>query len=356
MKILCTAFNSAALTEATHRWHIRNAVGAYVAALRDLGHDVDWRRSTMDDADLVQTRRDQYDVIIANVVPPLSLVAIDWIPVVRLMNAATERGIPVIMSIDDWNTDNVTRRVERNGENPSLVLGKDFHAKRAGYEWAMADHDRYVRMCFDFAATKFPTLVCAYEFGTAEGFARLASRLPGRVYQLDPTPYVHHNYYPQMPAKRDRVWVMSSLACHNKWLSEHEWKWPGEYYLTVGEKWPPPPGWEIHPPIKQHDIIERYGQVWGVLLQPYKRMLSSGWWRDRWVTATRSGTVLYVDPADAGRLTDHNFRREIGDIENMSTEDLARLANRQREEIEDWLWTKERLQRELSLVLELECR
>jgi fumarylacetoacetate (FAA) hydrolase family protein len=55
-------------------------------------------------------------------------------------------------------------------------------------------------------------------------------------------------------------------------------------------------------------------------------------------------------------LTDHNFRREIGDIENMSTEDLARLANRQREEIEDWLWTKERLQRELSLVLELECR
>lgn len=348
MNILVTAMNPAALRVETSRWKVKNAVGAYVRALMDLGHNVAWRAVSTDE-DVSDGR---YDVVIANVVPPLSLVAVHATPVLKAMTDANRAGIPVIMTIDDWNTDNVTRRVQRQGENPGLVLGKEFHSKKPGYDWAMADPQRYVNMCFEFAETSFTTLVCAFEFGTEEGLKRLTSKLPGRAVRLDPTPYIEHEYKPGSDDARARMWVMSSLACHNEWLSQFDWEWPGEYFLTTNPKHPSP--FNVTPPVKQHELLAHYGDVWGVVMPAYKRLMNSGWWRDRWFSAPRSGAVLFCDPSDLGKLSRENFARPLREVQSMTNEQLRVHSNAQREEIESFIWSKSELTRQISAVLDTE--
>jgi len=353
MKVLVTAKNNAALRTETKLRKVKNSVAAYVKALRDIGHEVDWRRAEMDEDPT------KYDVIIANMVPPLSMVADSAMPILKLLVRASERGVPFITSVDDYKTTGIPHRYYRLSVNPGLIIGKDFHAGRRGYEWASGNVSEFVDTCYKFSQLKPTTIACAFGFGSDTGCERLRERLGmnGDVVFLDPTSYIHHEYLPQPSYLRERIWSMSALAWHGKILSKYEWGWPGEYFTsarqTAIERAPGPAAFVPKKPITQPEIIKRYGQVWGAPLIPYSQTRDSGWWRDRWFTVPRSGAVLWADPADCTRLI--NFKRSPAEIEALTDAQLIQLSALQREEIDDWIWSRECLQHRLDELLIKAC-
>jgi hypothetical protein len=353
IRVLVTGTHHASMVPMTKRRGIQNAIGAYAAALDDIDNvKLEVRAPTIDE-DVTQ-----YDVVIVGVVP-LMAIAANWLaPTVDLFARLYEARdkVKTILAIDDFKTPlpfmtSVTTLVRHDH-----IIQKPFHNNKPDIDYARSHQEKWKEGLYALQAAYdepwFDTVYCAFEFGDDAEFNAMANRMPSRAtHRLDPTPYVYHDtFVPPTDKERERRWMMSALADHSKWLSKIDFAWPVDYYSSVKVKNAEMNNVTVLPGVRQEEIIERYRSCWGALLVPYKNILGTGWWRDRWVTVPRSGAVLYVGEGDAGKLG-KAFRLSVEEIETMEDADLAVLSASQRAEIEEWVWQPAQLRDGLLKII-----
>lgn len=164
-----------------------------------------------------------------------------------------------------------------------------------------------------------------------------------RVFRFNPNPYhlnrkFENNYgEPEtietftreriLPENKKRVWNFSSLVQKKtrEWLEKKnssEWKWDINFYgARRGEE------------IKQERLVEAdmcriYEEQWGCLMPGYFHS-GSGWWRARPLQVADAGSILVCDDKEGKVYGDAYVKLNPSEIEDMSTEQLTRLAKDQ---------------------------
>ena len=72
-----------------------------------------------------------------------------------------------------------------------------------------------------------------------------------------------------------------------------------------------------------------YANSWGVLAAKYPHA-GSGWWRNRFIHAVRTRSILLADPLEVSELGEP-YLKNPSDIESMTTGQLRELADAQRD-------------------------
>jgi len=139
----------------------------------------------------------------------------------------------------------------------------------------------------------------------------------------DPSPMVGASPVADPFAPRVRTWLNASFhASTHVWAAENT-KWP---LLSYGCK----PLLQAR--ILESDANELYTKVAGCLAPPYE-ISGTGWWRVRYLFASRAGAVIGCAPNEFCDLG-IEFQHPISLIEDCSDASLATLATAQRKLIE----------------------
>lgn len=131
-------------------------------------------------------------------------------------------------------------------------------------------------------------------------------------------------------AERNRGWVAASLTQVDDWTD----KLPLRYPLVTQAK---PKGMRGGGWKKLHEVQlvnTLYAENTGILCKPYSHA-GSGWWRSRFNYAVETRSVLYGDPKEIHAIGDA-YRHSLPELENMSIDQLQRVANEQMSQFIAW--------------------
>lgn len=148
----------------------------------------------------------------------------------------------------------------------------------------------------------------------------------------------------KVEAWKQRIPAWIHAAFHR---SSHEWilsraKWQT---LAYGSK-------ELQQPrLLESTIIQLHGVAIGSAIPPYSHV-GDGWWRVRVLHALWGGTVIGCDRKEFNGL-DASLEHSISELEAMSPETLAKLAEQQHSVITKALGTMEELKRKITYALGL---
>ncbi len=157
-----------------------------------------------------------------------------------------------------------------------------------------------------------------------------------------------HNPLP--PEEKKREWVLGALMPHDTWVEKTRFTWPLSYVgsrkmiRTYG-------GQRFK---TESDVIDHYNQHWGILSPPYPHA-GSGWWRSRFIYSARVRSVLVADKGE-GDPIGSAYKVRIADVERMSTDELAALAEEQALQLRPWMPTPEMFTEHVNRIVERAVR
>jgi len=339
-------------------------------ALRELGHDVDWRKVTPGE-DL-----SSYDVAWVNLAPLNSLNGRQG-----AMGAlyTLSYGIPCVGFFDDWQFNTVFNGARALIRKPEmlykhLLVGTEHRGDEGATYFSRADIEaalervravnpdaarkcyieRYYMMDTDESIQPYEKQlveaardliaprweagmvpVCPmYAFGDR---SIVRKRMPdelGPIEALDPTSTIVPTLSPVTPlnpALKKRAWVLGALMPHDTWLEKKNLTWPVE--IVGSRKLIKKLGGQRFDTEK--DVLEFYNQHWGILSPPYPHA-GSGWWRSRFLYAAHVGSILVTDKGEGDPLGDA-YKLTIADVEKMSDADLINAVEAQRAALQPYI-------------------
>jgi hypothetical protein len=130
-----------------------------------------------------------------------------------------------------------------------------------------------------------PVLAPMFPWGDHEFLMK--DNYKARLVTVDPSPWVK---YPtvEIPALKDKVWVMAALSNHSNWVKKQALTFPVRF---IGNK-------ALGDVLTENETIQLFAKSFGVLSCGYPSS-GSGWWRTRFLNASWAESVLYCDPRDA---------------------------------------------------------
>lgn len=389
MKILMTGFT--ALQINTERRTIQKIdVPAMVAkALRDLGHDVDWRKVTPGD-DL-----SGYDAAWVNLAPLNSLNGRQG-AMGSLYTLSS--GLPTVGFFDDWQFNTVFNGARALIRKPQmlykhLLVGTEHRGdegatyfSRADIEEAVAriaekdpeaarkcSIERYYMMDTDaniqpyekrlvqaahdmidrrWAAGMVP--VCPmYAFGDRTSVRKRMPKDVGPIEALDPSSVTFETLAAvpaAKPEEKEKAWVLGALMPHDTWLERKNPDWPVE--IVGSRKLIRKMGGQRF--ATEQEVLEFYNKNWGILSPPYMHA-GSGWWRSRFLYAASVGSILVTDKGEGDPLGDA-YKLTIADVEKMNTEELATAAKAQADALRPYIGTYDQFKEHVGRIIERAVR
>lgn len=372
MRVLMSGFTSIQYREDRSTVAIRkiDVPASIVAALRESGHTVDWRK--------VEPGEDlsRYDVAWINLAPANSLngragaMGALW---------ALQSGIPAVGFFDDWQFNTVfngaraiVRRPEMlykyllvgtayRGEEAATYFDKDeaeaafarivaekpeaakkMHVERYFFKDTDETVKPYERQIVESArALAGPRWsaglvpVCPmYSFGDRSIVRKRMPKELGPIESLDPSPTI----YPLVDqatmtpfAEKERAWVLGALMPHDTWLERKSFEWPVEF-LGSKKMVAKYGGRRL---ATELDVLNTYSKYWGILSPPYPHA-GCGWWRSRFIYGARVGSIVVTDKGE-GDPIGSAYKVTMRDVEAMSTDQLAALAAEQATQLRPWL-------------------
>ncbi len=300
---------------------------AFARAAREAGHEVEHRITALGE-DL-----GGYDAVIVFI---MTLFSVTTSYALGALWALARRPDAVIV-VDDWQVDEMINRFEIAAKRPDYYLTSPkilSAAKRPGVE-RLREKGPLRTAIFGVVEAlsqtwePHPVAAPVFPWGDVKRLG-LPTRQP---LVFDPSPLVRLNL-PEIhrapDARREKRWVLASLFDQRRWLEGQPFSWPVTVYGQEKH------GYERLP---ENEVIDRYGELWGVLSHPYKHV-GSGWWRQRFLHALHAGTVIYGDERELGPIGPGAFIPLV-ELERASWRQLRRLADHQRELIETRLWTRD---------------
>lgn len=292
----------------------------FVKALTALGHEVD-HVGRPAGADL-----SGYDLMLIGLVPFFSIASNNLYPTLDAINQAKVLGIPIIFYFDDWNFPQFVANVKTHLRYREEQLLKPFFKSRRDYAWA--SDPLHANMCLAVMENLTdpaywpPVLIPAFTWGNHD---ELGSKVPwmSDVTYVDPSILARdYEIEKRLPWYRKHEWVLGTVSNQLTWLESLGLDWDLNHLGGRASRAP-------HPML-EGDLVGLYGQAWGVLSPPYKRILGTGWWRNRFVYAARSQAILLCDPAEAPQLGEA-YQLDPHVVEKMTVTQLETLAFSQRD-------------------------
>jgi hypothetical protein len=370
MKVLMSGFTALQINTEKRTIQKIDVPASIARALRESGHDVDWRKITPGE-DL-----SSYDVLWINLAPLNSLNGRQG-----AMGAlyALSSGIPCVGFFDDWQFNTVFNGARALIRKPAmlykhLLVGTEHRGEegatyfsRADIEAAlerirevnpaaakkcyieryyMMDNDenikpwekRLVQAATDLVDKRWEAgmvPVCPmYGFGDR---SIVRKRMPdelGPIEALDPTATIIPTLQPVIAkpaADKKRAWVLGALMPHDNWLERKSLEWPVE--IVGSRKLIKKLGGQRFD--TEQDVLEFYNNHWGILSPPYPHA-GSGWWRSRFLYAAHVGSILVTDKGEGDPLGDA-YKLTIADVEKMSDAELAAAAIAQQEALKPYI-------------------
>lgn len=263
-----------------------------------------------------------YDVVFVGLVPPLSIASHYLYPALNAIYQCETQGIPLVLYVDDWAFPSLISKIKTAVNNPEH-LTKPFFERRYGHAWALEHRDLLIGVLEDLLQEKWPpTVIPAFTWGDHQV---LQDRLPmlDQAVFVDPSAFARP-YAVTKPEAKKRRWVLGTVSDQRTWLNKQGLEWPVKYLGSRSSK--------ADVKMKERDLVQLYQDSWGVLSPPYKQILGTGWWRNRFVYAAQSGAILLCDPGEAAQLSGA-YQVAAADIEKMSDDELLGLANWQYREL-----------------------
>lgn len=335
MRILVTGATHQQAGKGTKQGY-QPVVEMHVQALRDLGHEVTQRAVGIADEDALG-----HDVLIVGLVPYLSVAGHHVFPVIDLLDRAERAGKRVLLYVDDWQYPRVLDNLMTVARGPHRLTRETMFSGRPGYGWAtdplgQAAVDRHLERMLTRPWS--PVIYPAFAWGNHR---LLAGHLPAeRAYCLDPTSYTRPYPITRVADEhRERRWVLGTLSNQATWLK------------SLG-----PLIWELRqagrpkddaPNLSEADLVQEYATAWGVLSPLYKKVAGSGWWRNRFVYAAMTRSVLLADPEEVRGLG-AAYLADAQDVERLTTVELRDLAEAQAACLRAKVWDRDRYLMELE--------
>ena len=363
MKILMTGFTALQINSENRSIQKIDVPGFVVKALKELGHEVDWRR--------VQVGEDLsgYDMAWVNLAPLHSLNGRQG-AMGSLYTLSS--GIPCVGFFDDWQFSAVfngakalvrrpailykhllTGAEHRGGEGATYFSRADVEAalervrtrdpeagRKVSIErYYMLDKDeiiqpyekQLVQAAEDLLNARWEagmTPVCPmYSFGDRTGVRKRMPSKVGPIEALDPSAVVQETLdavFPLSPVGKIKGWVLGALMPHDTWLEKKKPSWPVE--IVGSRKLIRKMGGQRFN--TEQEVLEFYNKYWGIMSPPYMHA-GSGWWRSRFIYAAHVGSVLVTDKGEGDALGDA-YKLTIDEIEKMDTAQLQAAAQAQR--------------------------
>lgn len=370
MKVLMSGFTALQINTDKRTIQKIDVPASIAQALRELGHDVDWRKVTPGE-DL-----SSYDVIWINLAPLNSLNGRQG-----AMGAlyALSSGIPCVGFFDDWQFNTVFNGARALIRKPTmlykhLLVGTEHRGDEGATYFSRADVEaalervkavnpdaakkcyieRYYMMDTDenvqpyekqlveaardlleerWKAGMVP--VCPmYAFGDRSIVRKRMPDALGPIEALDPTSTVVPTLSPVVPLNptvKKRSWVLGALMPHDTWLEKKNLTWPVE--IVGSRKLIRKLGGQRFDTEK--DVLEFYNQHWGILSPPYPHA-GSGWWRSRFLYAAHVGSILVTDKGEGDPLG-AAYKLTIADVEKMSDLELIAAVEAQRAALKPYI-------------------
>lgn len=290
----------------------------FVKALTGLGHTVDHSRQPAG-SDL-----SGYDLMLIGLVPFFSIASNNLYPTLDAINQAKVLGIPIIFYFDDWNFPQFVANLKTHIRYGEKQLLKDFFKSRADYAWA--SEPTHAKMCLTVMENLTdpsywpPVFIPAFSWGEHK---RLGDLLPwaNDISYVDVSTFAKE--YPTEPCiPRRREWVLGTISNQLPWLEKLDPTWNVNHLGNKTSRAPQA--------IPEADLVQLYRESWGVLSPPYKRILGTGWWRNRFVYAARTSSILLCDSAEAPQLGS-SYIIDVNEVERSTVGELQALADLQRD-------------------------
>ena len=337
MRILVTGCSQQQCGSGTKQGY-QPVIEMHVQALRDLGHEVTQRPVVIDDDEALT-----HDVLIVGQVPCLSVAGHHVYPALNLLERAEAKGNRVILNVDDWQFPRIHDNLMTVARGTHRITRESVFKGRPGYDWITSpegqralDHHLERMLTRPWPPVMYP----AFAWGDHK---LLAGHLPAeRSYFLDPTSYTrsYHTNEPSLTdGERHRRWVLGVLSDQSAWLK------------TLG-----PMTWDLHlagrpkegaPAMQEADLVRLYADSWGVLSPLYKKVAGSGWWRNRFVYAAITRSVLLADTEEVKNLG-APYLADVRDVEACTTSQLRELAEAQAACLRAKVWNRDRYLTELE--------
>lgn len=370
MKVLMSGFTALQINTDKRTIQKIDVPASIAQALRESGHDVDWRKITPGE-DL-----SSYDVLWINLAPLNSLNGRQG-----AMGAlyALSSGIPCVGFFDDWQFNTVFNGARALIRKPAmlykhLLVGTEHRGDEGATYFSRADVEaalervratnpdaakkcyieRYYMMDNDetvkpyekqlveaardlledrWSAGMVP--VCPmYAFGDRSIVRKRMPDALSPIEALDPTSTIVPTLSPVTPLNpslKTRAWVLGALMPHDTWLEKKNLTWPVE--IVGSRKLIRKLGGQRFDTEK--DVLEFYNRHWGILSPPYPHA-GSGWWRSRFLYAAHVGSILVTDKGEGDPLGDA-YKLTIADVEKMSDAELVNAVEAQRAALKPYI-------------------
>jgi len=370
MKVLMSGFTALQINTDKRTIQKIDVPASIAQALRELGHDVDWRKITPGE-DL-----SSYDVLWINLAPLNSLNGRQG-----AMGAlyALSSGIPCVGFFDDWQFNTVFNGARALIRKPEmlykhLLVGTEHRGDEGATYFSRADVEaalervravnpdaakkcyieRYYMMDTDESVQPYEKQlveaardliaprweagmvpVCPmYAFGDRSIVRKRMPNELGPIEALDPTSTIVPTLSPVTPLNptlKKRAWVLGALMPHDTWLEKKNLTWPVE--IVGSRKLIRKLGGQRFD--TEQDVLEFYNQHWGILSPPYPHA-GSGWWRSRFLYAAHVGSILVTDKGEGDPLGDA-YKLTIADVEKMSDAELIAAVEAQRAALKPYI-------------------
>lgn len=275
------------------------------------GHDVAHARA------VIGERLTGYDLVVVGVVPPLSVATNYLHSALWTIHHCESAGVPLAFFVDDWQFTSIRSKLGTVSRDANH-LTKPFFAGRPDHDWALANVDVEMGVVNRLLNEEWPPVIIpAFRWGD---FNVLRSRLPmaPSSWILDPS-HLARPYAVTHPVERKRQWVLGTVSDQRAWLEKVRGTWPVEHVGGRASK--------AARSLKEAELAQLYADSRGVLSPPYSAILGTGWWRNRFVYAARTRSILLCDPREAPQLGGaYDGTIEPHTIEAMSDGELDRLA------------------------------
>jgi hypothetical protein len=338
MKILFTGYTAQQIGNGT-RLGYGPVADLFAEALRDAGCTVEHRPVEPDES------LKDYDCLIVGQAPLHALGSNYAYPALHAIARARSEGCGLMFYLDDWQIPNLMSgvrtvckepkrlvkgiRKEKGNDDPSTFVYKRHR------DWAVQHLDTLMLTVNAMKDRPWPaTFVPKFAWGDPTSLVKpLNSK---EFVYVDVSPYTAV-YDTVIPPDNERYgqWVLGILSDQREWTNSLGLKWPIQYIGSKKSKAPVEP-------MKEWDLVQLYANNWGVLSPPYSHA-GSGWWRNRFVYAARTRSILLGSPAEVSCIGDA-YTIPVDQIEGSGIPRLREIADGQRDQLLKWEWSKEQCQ------------
>jgi hypothetical protein len=264
--------------------------------------------------------------------------------------AAQQTDTPIACYVGDWQQRAWISHLNTIQRKGPTYLNRKIQGTRLYHTEDEETTNRYADQIMAGAARitnpwpeNWQSIIATFGWGDWTQFTETLPQTMAQVNCVDFSPFGLEliEEIPELPAVRQREWLLPSLSPQDKWVEKQGITWPVNYLGSRKLK---------AERVTEQEVLNRVNLNLGTLSPRYTYLMGSGWWRIRYVYTALTGSIIAGDPKEAGCLGPE-FQYTPAEIEQLSDAELTALGPAQKAIMESTYWPAERSRQEIRDVM-----